>query len=429
MLLALAAIAPANPTAAQDGAQEAAPRPHFDPEAPPETRIRLAPFLTFGAQLELEYEFARNLDLHDAEDDDLSLLTPEIELAFSFDPSPRLQAFVNLELSQEFALAQPQQEERRLRLGFKEAFLFFKDLADGRLALQIGRQRFNDDREWLYDEELDALRLFSRLADLELQLSVSRNGLFRKDFLDEESKERINNYLLYGRYRLGEEVALAAYVFLRDDRSPERERPIFFGLHSSGDLSDNLEYWLELAHVRGRDGSRKIRGWGLDVGLTYAFDLPLRPSVTIASAFGSGDGDPSDRVDRGFRQTNLQENEARFNGVTRFKYYGELLDPELSNLAIFTGGIGIRPTRRSSIDLVYHYYLQDKASTTIRDSQLDADPSGLSKQLGSEIDLVVGYEERKEVDVKLVLGYFIPGKAFPKADGSFFVNFEIEWEF
>ena len=185
MLLVLAAIAPANPTAAQDGAQKVAPRRAFDPGAPPETRTRLAPFLTFGAQLELEYEFARNLDLHDAEDDDLSLLTPEIELAFSFDPSPRLQAFVNLELSQEFALAQPQQEERRLRLGFKEAFLFFKDLADGRLALQIGRQRFNDDREWLYDEELDALRLFSRLADLELQLSVSRNGLFRKDFLDE----------------------------------------------------------------------------------------------------------------------------------------------------------------------------------------------------------------------------------------------------
>jgi hypothetical protein len=38
---------------------------------------------------------------------------------------------------------------------------------------------------------------------------------------------------------------------------------------------------------------------------------------------------------------------------------GERLDPELSNLLIFTGGIGIRPTRRSSIDLVYHHYLQD----------------------------------------------------------------------
>jgi alginate production protein len=415
--------------AARHGAREAASRPDFDPGAPPKTRFRLAPYLTFGAKIELEYEFARNLDLNDAEDDNLSLLTPEVELAFSFDPSTRLQAFLNLELSQEFALTGPRELERRLRIELKEAFLFFKDLAAGRLALQIGRQRFNDDREWLYDEELDAVRLFARLADLELQLSVSRNGLFRKDFADADSKELINNYLLYGRYRLGDEVVLAGYAFLRDDRSPERERPIFFGLHSSGDLSDKLEYWLELAHVRGREGSRKIRGWGLDVGLTYVFGFCLRPSVTVAYAFGSGDGDPDDRVDRHFRQTGLQENEARFSGVTRIQYYGELLDPELSNLAIFTGGIGIRPTKRSSIDLVYHYYLQGKVSTSIRGAEIDADPSGLSKRLGSEIDLVVGYEELKGIEVKWVLGYFIPGKAFPKAASSFLTTLKIEWNF
>jgi alginate production protein len=163
--------------------------------------------------------------------------------------------------------------------------------------------------------------------------------------------------------------------------------------------------------------------------LTHAFGFALRPSVTVAYAFGSGDGNPDDRVDRRFRQTGLQENEARFNGVTRVKYYGELLDPELSNLLIFTGGIGIRPTRRSSIDLVYHYYLQDKVSTSIRGAELDADPSGISKRLGSEIDLVVGYEELRDIDLKWVLGYFIPSKAFPKADGSLFVNFEVEWEF
>ena len=132
-------------------------------------------------------------------------------------------------------------------------------------------------------------------------------------------------------------------------------------------------------------------------------------------------------MDRRFRQTGLQENEARFSGVTRIQYYGELLDPELSNLAIFTGGIGIRPTKRSSIDLVYHYYLQDKVSTSIRSAEIDADPSGLSKRLGSEIDLVVGYEKLKDIEVKCVLGYFIPGKAFPKAASSFLTTLEIEW--
>jgi hypothetical protein len=91
--------------------------------------------------------------------------------------------------------------------------------------------------------------------------------------------------------------------------------------------------------------------------------------------------------------------------------------------------IAIRPTNRSSIDLVYHYYLQDKVSTRIRGTELDADPSGLSTRLGSEIDLIMGYKELWDIDAKWVLGYFIPRKAFPKADSSLFVNREIEWEF
>jgi alginate production protein len=116
---------------------------------------------------------------------------------------------------------------------------------------------------------------------------------------------------------------------------------------------------------------------------------------------------------------------------TRFFHInrGELFDPELSNPQIFTAGIGIRPTRRSSIDLVYHYYLQHKASEGFRDAEIEADPSGRSKRLGSEIDLIIGYEELRNVEMKLALGYFIPGKAFPKADNAFFTGLEVEINF
>jgi ABC transporter transmembrane region len=41
--------------------------------------------------------------------------------------------------------------------------------------------------------------------------------------------------------------------------------------------------------------------------------------------------------------------------------------------------VGIRPTRRSSIDLVYHCYLQHKASEDTRDAEIGACPSGRSK--------------------------------------------------
>lgn len=432
MLLVISLILPGRASAAQPPTEEVTP-PAFDPGAPPKTRILLAPFLTFGGRLELEYQLEKNFDLDNSDDDELSTLEPELSLAFSFDPSRNVQAYLNVSLLREIALTEGRERserERQVRLELKHAFVLFKDLFDGRLSLQVGRQRFRDNREWLYDDELDAVRAYYRVSKLSLELSVSRKDLVDRDLLNREDNERINNYFLYGRYALTEKVAIAAYTFFRDDRSSERERPIFFGLQSNGEIVDDLEYWLELAHVRGKDGSKRIRGWGLDLGATYEFDSPLRPSITVGYAFGTGDGDPDDRVDRSFRQTGLQGNEDKFNGVTRFKYYGELFDPELSNLSIFTGGFGIRPTRRSSIDLVYHYYLQHKASETIREAEIDEEPTGPSKRLGSEIDLIVGYREIRNVDLALTLGYFIPDKAFPSgADNAFFANLKIRYSF
>ncbi len=82
----------------------------------------------------------------------------------------------------------------------------------------------------------------------------------------------------------------------------------------------------------------------------YEFDHKLKPSVTLGYALGSGDDASTSDVDESFRQTGLQDNSAKFNGVTRLKYYGEVLNPELSNLSVLTAGVGIRPSPRSSID-------------------------------------------------------------------------------
>jgi hypothetical protein len=40
----------------------------------------------------------------------------------------------------------------------QEAFVRVRGFPAG-LSVQIGRQRFEDERQWLYDEELDAVRL------------------------------------------------------------------------------------------------------------------------------------------------------------------------------------------------------------------------------------------------------------------------------
>jgi alginate production protein len=405
----------------------------FDPDDPPETTIRLAPFLTFGAQIELEYTLERNLDLDSAEDEDLSTIEPGLTLAFSFDPTTHFQAFFDVKIGGEFLFEDDDKVDDKVVLEIEQAYLFFKDLFDKGLSFQIGRQRYEDERQWLYDEELDAARAFYEISDFSIELSVSRKDLADRDLLNTDEEERTNNYVVYGKYEHEEEEIeriAGAYVVFRDDKSSENNSPLLIGIHADGDLTESIGSWLELAYAGGEDGSNKVRGFGFDLGSTYEFDLSLEPSITLGYAFGTGDGDPDDDVDNSFRQTGLQNNEGSFNGVPDFQYYGELLDPELSNLSIFTAGTGINLTEESSIDLVYHYYLQHKASDSLRDAGIDADPDGQSKRLGSEIDLIIGYEGTKGLELALKLGYFIPGEAFPsESENGFLTRLEIQYEF
>ena len=406
----------------------------FDPDKPPETRYQLAPFLTFGAEVEVAYEYRKNLGLGDRRDGDASVLASELSLAFSFDPDPRFQAFLNVAVARESVLkieADHSKPSEDVEVNVAEAFIWLRSLPGG-VSLQLGRQRFEDERQWLYDEELDAVRLRFEHAALAIEVSASRDGLVRKDLRSSAKRERINNYMLHASYRLPRETTLETYAILRDDRDADRRRPIFAGLRAGGEPIEDLDYWLDLGFVGGRDGSKRIRGWGVDLGATYEFQAGPKPALILGFAFGSGDRTADDGTDEGFRQTGLQDNEGDFGGATEFQYYGEVLDPELSNLAILTAGVGIRPSDKLSLDLVYHYYLQHRAAPALRNAGLDAEPSGRSRRLGSEVDLVVGLQELWDrIDARLAVGYFLPGAAFPEAvgGGAWVVRAEVQFRF
>lgn len=412
----------ANPRSCESHENDAA----FDLGAPPKTRIRLTPNLSFGARAELEYQLEKNFDLDPKNSDDLAIWEPSLSLAFSQSLTEKSTLFLNIEFCQKIVDDEENKKDNKTKLKLKQAFFSCKQVIDG-LSLKIGRQRFKDKREWVYDQELDAVRLFYGVPKFALDFSVSKKR--ENDVLSHGEDEQGINYVLYGSYALSSNTRICAYSLVRHDKTASNESPLFYGMHLSGEVIDNLDYWLELAHVRGRSESKRIRGLGFDLGFTYELHFPLRPSITLGYAFGSGDNDPSDEEDKNFRQTGFQDNSARFNGVTRLKYYGEMLDPELSNLAIFTAGFGIRPTKKSSIDLVYHYYRQNAACDKIRDCQIDKDPNGLNKKLGKEIDLVAGYNG-KRVKAVISIGYFVPGEAFPdKADDAIFTELEISYDF
>lgn len=430
-LVALAIVC----TAAHFGAPAHANEPgesqmKFDIDDPPETDMVITPSLTYGVEIDLTVEHAGNFDLDRNVGDNVSTIEPQLILAFTFSPTEVFRGYLELELTAAELLDAPEStRDPPTSLELKQIYWAFPYFIGG-FSLQLGRQEFQDEREWLYDEDLDAIRIFVNASPVGFELSASRDRFLDRDLLNDEPNPKINRYLAMARYAITDESEANAYVLAQDDNSEDDEDIVFAGVHSSGTLLSNLDYWLEASIVRGESRGSDIKGYGFDIGATYQWDAALSPSITLGTAYGSGDADPSNDVDRNFRQTGVHDNEATFGGLTTFKHYGETLDPELSNITILTAGVGLRPTPESSIDLVYHYYRQNKALDELRDTNIEMEPNGIDRELGHGLDLVVAYHEVEDLELKFVLGGFLPGNAFPaKADPAYFASLEVTYGF
>ncbi len=411
--------------------------PPFDPNAPPKPSIEIAPDLFFGGQLTALTKSFQNFEMINKEDDGFSYFEVDTSLAFLYQPNEIFQIYANPLLRKKVAFEEKDNAFQDPTLEINLAFMSFNNVFLDGANFAFGRQRFKDSRRWIWGENLDALRLNYKNDPFSLELSVSRKNMFAFDILNADpfdSGDRWINYYAYLNYEVNNKTDVALFVLYQDDQTKVRDdhqKPVFVGVQSEGQVIKHLDYWFQGALVRGTDSGRTIRGEGMDFGLTYKFDHELKPSISLGYAYGSGDDNPNDGVDKAFRQSRFQDNEDKYNGVVRFKYYGELLDPRLSNLKVLTADVGIRPTQRSSIDLAYHYFRQEYGADKISGDNLEVDPTGLSKDLGHEVDLVAGYQEIQNFNTKLVLCYFWPGRAFTEtaSNGAFQAEFQVRFSF
>lgn len=301
---------------------------------------------------------------------------------------------------------------------------YFGEVTDT-LSVQAGRHDFDEEREWLYDEVLDGGRLIQKLAGgaLEVELAAAAGRNFAD--LEDNSTSDTGTFVGVARYYLNEDHWLTAYALDRTDSSDARFEPQLYGLRSFSRPYRGLGHWLELSLARGRDGDKDIRGEALDVGLLYRFEDELRTTLTVGYAYGSGRDIAENAV--GYRQSGLHDNNSKFGGVTSFKYYGEVFEPDLSNLDITTLGIGIRPVSAWSADLVLHTYRQDVITDSLFANDLRARPNGRSGDLGHEIDLIVGFRQGQDMTAELVAGRFDPGSAFDGQDAAY--RFQLQFRF
>lgn len=395
----------------------------IDPEASPPLRHEETLKFSWGAKLNANVRLRDNRDLRDDNDDrDIrtvgSLTLSGLYLSEARVLQPRFEFFGELQLVREVRHREGRgKTEDEIELKIRQGHLIWRNFIHPTLRLQIGRQRFKDKREWIYDEKLDAVRLFYEKDRLELQFSYSSNILDPED-----SEDKVKNLIFYGIYPIWKKDMLAAYIVDRRGDDPYFHLTSM-GVSLNGKSLKNQRYWLEAASVFGSEKAKTVRGYGFDLGWITRFKTPFRPAVTVGYAFGSGDSNPDDQKDKNFRQTGLQDNQSKLRGVAKVKQYGELFEPELSNLMVGTLGFGFRPVKKSSIDIVYHHYQQiwiyEEGNNDLRDVGIKEDPNGKSRHLGDEIDLIAGWKATRNLKLELIAAFFIPGPAFSGTDNAF----------
>ena len=384
---------------------------------------------SYGSESAIEYR--RDADLNRKVQDNFLLVVPQLSGLVVYRPTDWVALTLEMILDQAFPVQEPKfvtlpsgqlvfPPKSKPSLLVDQGFVTIRRITDP-FEFNFGRRNYEDNRHWLYDTSLDIFRAQLKVGHFQFEASGGRQALWDLDVLQREVKDRINTYILYGEYRGIEDVKLGAYAIRRYDYNRQEGRPLNLGLRALGTPTDRLKYWVELALLRGRDEqSNKFRGRAIDFGGTYKFKgLPWDPNITLSYAYGSGDGNPDDGVNNEFRQTGLESNEDRWAGLAKFKYYGEALDPQLSNLKILTVGFGFRPAPTVTVDLVHHWYKLSQLADNVAGSPITAvmnqDDTQLSKDVGREFDVVIGIRNVlgiRRLGVDLRMGWFYPGKAF-----------------
>lgn len=424
--------------------------------------------LILGGEISTSLRGRRHYDLERGTDGDDLRIEPEIKLEAIWLPSGTSVVFTSVRAFSELDIAKEGgRASRKAGIALDNFWWLKTDLFDTPLAIQIGRQRLRERREFWWDGNIDGVRLhyfgksvtayagigtpiahFSTLGRMEPE----DKGLLRAfGNLDWKWNKR-QHIELFGlhqddrtrRYSVGELID-------RDNVDKEDARLTWLGVRARGCIKPGLVrrlcYWGDVARVRGvetrydLDGvnarqqvvdtieRRLVRGWAYDAGVNLELPLEFRPVLTVARARGSGDRPRTPGVSGAFRQTGLHANDSKYRGLARFRSYGEVLRPDLSNIRVSTIALGLPLGKSSWVETIWHRYRQPFADNRITASPIGADPSGTDPRLGQEFDVSISHRPPSGWEFELTAGAFRAGPAFGPEAGRWAQLIEVKVDF
>jgi len=399
----------------------------------------------------------------DQQQDRLVIGEYQLEIALDYEASDDLYLFFVGTLVDDGATLQTAglaDDERGLEINqIGLGYLFGDTVA---FDLNGGRLNFLSASDWWFwwDEDLDAVRLQATHADLGGMLAVAEPlapDLTSQGEIDPE-KEGLRRRLLSLSWALSAKHSLIIYYLDQNDRSgafdvgdsmaidriDEEDADLaWFGISylAEFDLGAAGEVSLEL-HAARVDGEETVyqfdeSGGVAEVGEIERHDVagtaqgilvnwtPGRFdewTLILGRAAGSGDSAADDERDNSYRETGLQgDNES----------FGELYQPELSNLSVDIVGIAWEFSPGVELTMMTYRYEQRELADEMRDVSIGTGTTGESRDLGREADLVLRVDARDGMELRLILAEFHPGQAYGEFsdETSNFTKFEMDYRF
>ncbi|NOT54105.1 MAG: alginate export family protein [Deltaproteobacteria bacterium] len=429
--------------------------------------------MTIGGKLETTSLYRDNFELSPSVTDARFRFGQELQLQLLYALSEKTSLFLEGQIAYEAELYnKTKPRELEWAFGRGQTWLYMSNLFESPVSLQLGRQSIRERRSWWWDDDLDAVRLhydrqywhveiafaqeLAREATDEKHIAPRHHNvlrLFGSSSWSWDKNQRIDTFFLYHHDHSRRQSVGNSVQASRED--PSDASLAWFGGRASGKLDldrfGEMDYRLEGAGVAGHEVvfdfeddeqrksrsqvssrfSRKVMGWALDNSLSWETRVPGRPTLSVGYAVGSGDRHPDRGTDHAFRQTGLHDNKGRFRGVNRFRYYGELLRPDLSNLQIWTVALGFCFWKDSSVEFAYHLYDQLYAAPVLLESRVNADPTGKRKGIGQEWDIIVGLEEWEQFQIEVIGALFRAGPAYGRSSGEIAssISFQLQYNF
>jgi hypothetical protein len=305
---------------------------------------------------------------------------------------------------------------RGFDVGINEAYVQLNEVFYTPATLKLGRQGLHYGRGLIISSveqeyNFDAARLVLDYYPLTVDLVYAR-ALEGSSFgNDPFTSGEMDLVFLNGRYELSDSLIknVEAYFGALMNRGSAGATPRIVGLRSDMNLTKSLQTWVEGAYEFGQnDSGEDLSAFLLNVGGRYSLkDVKWTPVINFGWTYASGDDNAGGE----------HEFVPWFDYVEG--YNGYVLSPRLANIHIFNVGGSIKPAENTTLAVQGYYYLRDRkggpdviGNPSIDNGGISEDSESISKELGWEIDVILGYDYSKDVRCQLVYGAFIPDRGY-----------------